>query len=65
MKQKTYKREFAAFLMLAFLGLTGYFLWTGDENYWEVAQFIFTPTVGFAAMAFGMDSYAKQIKGKV
>lgn len=59
---KTYKREVAGLLLAICVGLTGWFLYSGDENYWMVAQFLFTPSVAFAGMAFGLDSYAKQIR---
>ena len=61
---KTYKRETAILLLVTFFGLTGWFLYSGDENYWKVAQFMFMPSVTFAGLAFGMDSYAKQIRGQ-
>jgi len=56
-KIKTYKRELAALLLL---GLT-YVVYTGDH---EMVEILVWPTFGFAAAAFGFDSYAKQLRGR-
>lgn len=52
---KTYKREVAVGLLL---GLS-YVVWTGDIGMVEVLVW---PVFTFAAAAFGLDSYAKQVQ---
>jgi len=54
-KIKTYKREVSIGLLL---GL-GYVVWTGDVSMVEVLVW---PVFTFAAAAFGLDSYAKQVQ---
>lgn len=53
--KKTYKRELAVILLA---GL-GYVVYTGDV---EMVKVIVWPIFAFVFGAFGMDSYAKQIK---
>lgn len=58
--QKTYKRELAS-AMLVFLGA----LFCSGLYYQEAmqaAEFLTTPVFLFSAAAFGIDSYAKQVK---
>jgi hypothetical protein len=57
--QKTYKRE-AAITMLVFLGA----LFIASLFYKEAvqaAEYLTTPVFLFAAAAFGVDAYAKQV----
>lgn len=58
--QKTYKRE-VAMAMLAFLGTMFIVsLWFTEAT--QVAEYLTTPVFLFAAAAFGIDAYAKQVK---
>lgn len=61
MATKTYKREVAIVMFLVFLGLSGCYLYSGDNNFWIVAQSLLPYTMVFAGGAFGLDAYAKQI----
>ena len=61
MVSKTYKREASVVLFLVFLGLSACFLYSGDNNFWIVAQSLLPYTMVFAGGAFGLDAYAKQI----
>lgn len=54
-KVKSYKREVA---LLLFIGL-GWVVFTGDI---EMVKVLVWPVFTFALGAFGLDSYAKQIK---
>lgn len=55
MSDKTYKREAAIALLL---GLS-YVVYTGDI---EMVKVLIWPVFAFATAAFGLDSYAKQVK---
>jgi ribosomal protein S19 len=54
-KTKTWKREVAVLLLI---GL-GYVVYIGDH---EMAGIIVWPIMGFAAGAFGLDSFSKQLR---
>lgn len=57
--RKTMKRETAS-LMLTYLG--GMFIWgVFDPSARGIAEFLMPPVFLFAAGAFGMDAYSKQI----
>ncbi len=58
--QKTYKRE-TAFGLLCYL--CGLFVWGVDnEAARQIAEFLTLPVFTFAAGAYGLDAYAKQIQ---
>ena len=58
--EKSYKREVAG-VMLVFVGaLFLASMWF--EQATQAAEFLTTPVFLFAGAAFGMDSYAKQVK---
>jgi len=57
MADKTFKREVAIVLMLAF----SYVVYTDDI---EMVKVLVWPVFTFAAAAFGLDSYAKQVKDR-
>jgi len=52
---KTYKREVATLLLMGLCWV----VYQGDV---EMVKVIIWPTFTFAAAAFGLDSYAKQVK---
>lgn len=57
---KTYKREFAAFMVVV---TVAFFL----AGFWypyfkEVAELLLVPSFSVAGAAFGLDAYAKQVK---
>lgn len=60
MTAKTYKRE-TAIVMLVLLG-AAHFWGVFDERAAEMAVYLTTPVFLFAGAAFGMDSYAKQVR---
>ena len=60
MTEKTYKREIAV-AMLAFFGaLTVAGMWFPQAS--DAAESLKYEVFGFAALAFGMDAYSKQVK---
>ena len=63
MTEKTYKREAASILLTFLMGLVG--VWVFGENLHaaQAVEVLLTPFITFAGMAFGLDAYAKQIKG--
>lgn len=61
-KTKTYKRETGAAL-LGSLFITGAYAILADSDMaLEVLKITVFPFIGFAAAAWGMDAYAKQIR---
>ena len=61
MNTKTYKREAAAVLM-AFLGCM--FVWgVYEDRAYQAAQYLTLPIFTFFSLAFGIDAYARQLKG--
>jgi len=54
-KKKSYKREVAVVLLAGFCWV----VYQGDV---EMVKVLVWPTFTFAAAAFGLDSYAKQVK---
>tara|TARA_R110000796_G_scaffold41118_3_gene101494 strand:+ start:1210 stop:1410 length:201 start_codon:yes stop_codon:yes gene_type:complete len=61
MTPKTYKRETAALLLLFWCGMTTWGVW--QENAREAAEFMATFVFLFAAGAFGLDAWSKQLGG--
>ena len=60
-KPKTYKRELAVALQVV---LDAFFVGAlRSDRAFEEAQYLTMPVFLLAATAFGMDSFAKQIKG--
>lgn len=66
MKQpKTYKREVAGAMLLAVFGLAIASLFVPNpDQAKEVLKTLVYPVFGFAAVAWGMDAYAKQVKAQ-
>ena len=59
--RKTFKREVAA-VMLGFLGAM--FVWgVPSEAAGQAARFLTLPVFTFAGGAFGLDAWAKQLRG--
>ena len=63
-RPKTYKREFGVMLILVSLLFLVAGAISADENVVNIGRFLFTPSLLFAAAAFGMDSYARQFPHK-
>lgn len=68
MMQKTWKREVAGLALLIVFAGWGITLWQAlVHDQWSVAAdlvgLILMPVLLFAAAAFGIDAYSKQIKG--
>ena len=60
MRQKTYKREVAASMLVA---LFGFFVWgVFAPVAFEAAKFLTLPVFTFAGGAYGMDAWSKQIR---
>jgi len=55
LKNKSFKREVAVLLLIGFCWV----VYQGDT---EMVKVLVWPTFTFAAAAFGLDSYAKQVK---
>lgn len=62
--EKTYKREAAVSLVVFVLGMFTYGVHSGDTVAVDVAKFLTTPVMLFAAAAFGLDAYSKQVLGR-
>lgn len=60
MTEKTYKREVAGVLIAVFIGLTIAGMWFPPAL--GAADSIKFEVFAFAALAFGMDAYSKQVK---
>lgn len=60
--RKTYKREFAAILMAFWAGMTVWGVY--DVRAEAAASAMFFPLLAFNFGAFGLDAYAKQLKGE-
>lgn len=58
-REKTYKRELAIVMLAVFFGLTGAGIWFPQAG--EAAASIKFEVFSFAALAFGMDAYSKQV----
>lgn len=62
-KQKTFKREVAVGMLLFLAGLTLAGIGYPDTLAWEAAKHFTMPIFTYAGLAFGIDSYAKQVRG--
>lgn len=60
MREKTYKREVAFGLLAIFVGLTIAGMWVPEAV--TAAESLKHETFAFAALAFGIDAYAKQVR---
>ncbi len=58
--QKTYKREIAGAMLVAVFGFGVAGIWYTEAQ--NVMEHLSVPVFMFAGVAFGMDSYAKQVK---
>ena len=62
--EKTYKREVAGAMLVAVAGLAvASFFAPNPEPVVEIFKTVIYPVMGYVGFAFGMDSYAKQVKG--
>lgn len=57
---KTYKREFAAFMVVITMAFFVAGFWA--VYFKEVAELLLTPVMLNAGAAFGLDAFAKQVK---
>jgi uncharacterized membrane protein YiaA len=57
---KTYKRETALVLLLVYIGLLVAGVWSPEA--FNASEALKLQVFAFAALAFGMDAYSKQIK---
>ena len=62
MERKTYKREIAGVMLIFLFGLVLGGVWYPSAA--AAADSLKFEVFGFAAMAFGLDAWAKQISGK-
>lgn len=62
MTQKTYKREVAGLMLLFLAGLTVWGVWEPEAK--EASRFFAIFIFTFAAGAWGLDAWAKQLGGR-
>jgi uncharacterized membrane protein YiaA len=58
--EKTYKRELSSVLLVVYIGLLVAGVWSPEA--FTASEAIKLEVFAFAALAFGMDAYSKQIK---